>query len=169
MHFLHKDFLEFSNLNVSPSRTSSPTNESAPSPIKRENIDNEQNIRELRNDEVKLYIESKSEESSLSSPKTVKSNANRTDSSFSFVTPKEQASPKLTLKLPKDDQEEKKEMNQSSIEEIIDLLDKTWNICKPYLDELIEIFFRLLEIHLIKVILYCAVIISIVDVCYLTF
>ena len=115
-----------------------------------------------------MYIESKSEESSLSSPKTVRSNANRTDSSFSFVTPKEQASPKLTLKLPKDDQEEKK-VNQSSIEEIIDLLNKTWNICKPYLDELIEIFFRLLEIHLIKVILYCAVIISIVDVCYLTF
>lgn len=169
VHFLHKDFLEFSNFEKHSS-TTSPTSTTARSVAPEATTDA---------NEVKLEIDNQSESSNdPSTPNTVKSvqNPNKTDSSPSFVTPTQGTPLKqdntVVAKEEPSRPGSKNEQNvdyKSSIDEIKDLIKDLWHSLEPLIDLLLEVVWRLLEIHLIKVILFCAVLIAIADVWVLLF
>jgi hypothetical protein len=162
--------LEFSNFEKHSS-TTSPTSTTARSVAAEAPTDV---------NEVKLEIDIQSESSNdPSTPNTVKSvpNPNKTDSESSFVTPtqgtplKQDKNTVLAKEEPSrpDSKNEQNVDYKSSIDEIKDLIKSLWHSLEPLIDLLLEVVWRLLEIHLIKVILFCAVLIAIADVWVLLF
>ena len=180
VHFLHKSFLEFSDFEKQWSMTSptSTTSQSVTVESPNQNTTNDTN-------EIKLEMEVESESSNdTSTPNTVKSvkktsspqsselNKASTSSNTPFATPKNSTPAKprrisITIKEDHSRPDSRADQNveyKSSLDEIKELAEKLWHKLEPKVDVIFVVIWRLLELHIIKAILFCSVFVAIVDV-----
>lgn len=178
VHFVHKDFLEFSNIDGILERFQNPSNDSSPthneSLIERqETLDYGTNASSSKasldqSDNVRLDMElSQSELSSIQTVITKNAPLRQQPpppSSPRFEVQAQEAS--FSGSIPRDETVKSSTMKRSFWAEMNEIFKRCKRYIETLLSSLMVVFWRIMEIHIVKFVLLCAIIISMKDVSY---
>lgn len=158
VHFVHKDFLEISDLDNILNQLENPTNNFSSSTTEQANpvSSNDSSFDQIA---VKIDVELKSQQSQseISSLQTVISKK-----PFKYnVETSPKSGPGSTLSLNESKNESQK---LSFFKEMRQVLQKCFNYIYDTLNKCMVVIWRIMELHILKVVFLCAVLISIKDV-----
>ncbi|RWS27983.1 piezo-type mechanosensitive ion channel component-like protein, partial [Leptotrombidium deliense] len=163
VHFLHKDFMEFSKYE-DQSVTPVMSDETRLTPSALTNSSLAHNLDEKQRDEVALDLDkdvattSSISELDSSKEQSLKSPVHQHDNSSTFVTPEHQVP----------ETKDKGNVHISDVKMVASELKSKalsiWESVKPALYSFYEVFWRFLEIHVMKVVFLCAMIAAVSEV-----